>query len=83
MIYRENKPHSMIKQLDEIIHLLENIHGTKCDVEFDLDGSLIIKITKSKINEVRTPEEALFHGNVKLRAMDELHEFLQDKAGRV
>jgi hypothetical protein len=73
----------VIKQLNEIINLLESIHGTECDVEVDLDRSITFKITKTKINEVRTPEDALLHGNVKLPAMDELHEFLQNKAGRV
>jgi hypothetical protein len=73
----------MIKKLNEIINLLESIHGTECDVEIDLDGSLTFKITKTKINEVRTPEDSLIHGDVKLRAMDELHEFLQNQAGRI
>lgn len=74
----------MIKQLDEIINLLESIHGTECDVEVDLNGSLIFKITKTKINDVRYPEDHLHSGNVKLHtADDDFDEFLRSKSGRV
>lgn len=74
----------MIKQLNEIINLLESIHGTECDVEVDLDGSLTIQITKTKINDVRYPEDHLHSGNVKLRtADDDFDEFLRSKSGRV
>ena len=73
----------MIKQLNEIINLLESINGTECDVEVDLDGSLTFVITKTKIKEARTSEDAQLHGNVKLPAMDELHEFLKKSSGIV
>ena len=74
----------MIKQLNEIIHLLESIHGTECDVEIDLDGSLTFKITQTKINEVRIPEDSILHGDIKLRTVDDdFDDFIRSKSGRV
>jgi len=74
----------MIKKLNQLINLLESIHEKEVDVDVSLDGELTIKITGTKINAVRIPEEDIHHGDVKLRTMeDEFDEFARSIAGRV
>lgn len=73
----------MFNKVNQILNLLEGINGTECFLDIDLEGTITITISKTKINPVEIPDTYLSLDDEKLEAIDELNDFVSKLAERV